>query len=471
MKSYSPELAYFCLFLVSLWFSGTLFEELLQCRLVGELLIGIVFGNVNSLLPHDKSAIILAGEVGVLGLVFEAGLGTNLGRILKAGPRSALVAFVGTVTPLATGFGFIYAIVHLPALQGSISDTFSINIVTEALASGAALASTSIACAVTLMKQRGILETQVGTLVTTAAMIDDVASLILLSIVSRFGNPEPGEGTKPDIGPMTIIQPIVASLGVILFGFIACVVKAKYYDSSSSEQAIELSTGQESGQAHEQDDPEANPEGYEGASQTNEAKKAKPRCSTAWNRIEQIYNTFAPTIKLAAMIISSLGFSFLTEYLGSSRLLGIFVAGVFFSSFCSLRLLYDENVAHNLQPAMSAIFFASIGFAIPLSKILDPALFGWGIVYTVIASFSKLITAFLVPSSTQTSSDGIKLRSNDRWLVGTAMIARGELGLLMVQQALLQGIMGQPVMIVTTWSIVLSTLVGIGAMGFVMNRA
>jgi hypothetical protein len=50
------------------------------------------------------------------------------------------------------------------------------------------------------------------------------------------------------------------------------------------------------------------------------------------------------------------------------------------------------------------------------------------------------------------------------------MIARGELGLLIAQQAVEQGVMGSSVMVVSTWSIVLCTLVGVSALGIVMNK-
>lgn len=96
------------------------------------------------------------------------------------------------------------------------------NIVIETIASGASLPSTSIAIAVTMMKQQGISDTAVGTLITTAAMLDDVVSLILLGIVSSIGG-----GSNSEIWPMTVIQPILASLGIILVGVIGCAIVAK----------------------------------------------------------------------------------------------------------------------------------------------------------------------------------------------------------------------------------------------------
>ncbi|KAG9068850.1 hypothetical protein KI688_011137 [Linnemannia hyalina] len=154
------------------------------------------------------------------------------------------------------------------------------------------------------------------------------------------------------------------------------------------------------------------------------------------------YSKFGTTVNLAGMVIVGLGYSILAEYLGSSRLLGAFVAGVLFSDFEDLCHRYEKQIAHKIQPVMNAVFFATIGFAIPLTTILEPVLFGWGLVYAVIATLSKL----------------------------TTMITRGELGLLMVQQAQMEGVMGQTTIVITTWSIVLATLFGVGTFSVVMKR-
>lgn len=473
LMKFSSELSYFCLFIISLWLSGTIFEELLRCRLVGELLIGLLFGNISpgTLLPADKTLLILAGEVGVLGLIFEAGLGTDVRRVMKAGPRAALVAGVGIVVPLATGFGFMYGVSqlsHIREMEGGMdSGSREVSdVVIEAVASGASLASTSIAIAVTMMKQQGILDTAIGTLITTAAMLDDVVSLILLGIVSSVG----GSGSGPDSGirPMAVIQPVLASFGIILVGVIGCAVvsrvkarKASPLDDVNTEAAAERVDD-----AGERTDYSSVEE--EGIS----AEEGSTTRMDVRTRVSRFYTRFASTIRLAGMLIIGLGYSMLAEYLGSSRLLGAFVAGVFFSAFEDLCRMYEEQITNSIQPAMSAIFFATIGFAIPLTKILEPVLFGWGVVYAVIASLSKLATMVVVPARISSKEDGNReTRYNARWMVGAAMVARGELGLLMVQQAQLQGVMSQTAMVITTWSIVISTLVGVGAFSFVMKRS
>ena len=463
---FSTDLLYFCLFILSLWLSGTLFEELLRCRLVGELFIGLLFGNLSpgTLLPTDKTLLILAGEVGVLGLVFEAGLGTDVRRVVKAGPRAALVAGVGIVVPLATGFGFMYGVSklkHIQELEGGVDSgkRDSSDVVIEAVASGASLASTSIAIAVTMMKQQGILDTAIGTLITTAAMLDDVVSLILLGIVSSIG------GSGSGIRPMTVVQPLLASFGIILVGVGGCAVvsRVKSRKASSMEGDAEMVDAQYA--AEKMAD-----------TRIHSGKRLISRhYNDVRTRITVLYTRLAPTIKLAGMIIVGLVYSILAEYLGSSRLLGAFVAGVFFSAFENLCQMYEEQITDKIQPAMSAIFFATIGFAIPLTKILEPALFGWGVIYAVIASLSKLVTMVVVPArisseDKEEESGNRGGRYNARWMVGTAMIARGELGLLMVQQAQVQGVMSQTAMVITTWSIVISTLVGVGAFSFVMKQ-
>ncbi|KAF9953190.1 hypothetical protein BGZ72_005615 [Mortierella alpina] len=446
------------------------------------LLIGLIFGNIaiGTLLPQDRSILILAGELGVLGLIFEAGLATQLDRVLNAGPRAALVATVGTVVPLATGFGFIYGLSHLNHIQAmdptAGSSSHATHRVTEAVASGAALASTSIAIAVTMMKQQHVLDTPVGTLITTAAMLDDVVSLILLGIVSSIGQSASASGSGIQV--MTVLQPVLASLGIICVGIVGCVLVARIRPRKTACVGLELDMGDMGDNRHVQDE-NANESAVDARVQTDNREEEKSqqrgrnRPGRIWTRVVLLYNRFEATVKLAGMIIAGMGYSILAEYLGSSRLLGAFVAGVFFSPFSKLQHEYEEQVTNRIQPALSALFFASIGMAIPLTKILEPVLFGWGLVYAVIASLSKLTTMIAVSSRAPSASGmhEVEFSYNVRWMVGTAMIARGELGLLMAQQAQQQGVMSQAVVVVTTWSVVLCTLFGIGALGLVMKKS
>ncbi|KAF9899657.1 hypothetical protein BX616_002906 [Lobosporangium transversale] len=520
---FSLSLLYFGLFVLALCFTGSVFEDLFHCRLLGELLIGLLFGNLGQLLPVDKTVLYLAGELGVLALIFEAGICTQLHKVARVGLRAALIGLIGTIIPLLTGFGFIYLTHHQYSHQlpdesnnssGSPPAAAGVDLVIEALASGAALASTSIAIAVTMMKQRDILDTFVGTLITTAAMLDDVISLILLGIISALGGGSGESGSRGKIRPMTILQPVLASLGIVIVALIACFAVWKLQGQKRPTSSIEAENptgtemqhvtpshtlGQtvntpECSRRNSARKDDVGQEGQEVSSQSTTSQHTSPQPNSL---ISLYYRRFSPIIFFSAMILIGLGYSILAEYIGSSKFLGAFMAGVFCSTFPILRQLHHERVANTVQPALNAIFFATIGFSIPLEKILEPTLFGWGVLYAIIASLSKLATAVAVPSNladvAQQESDGTQeeeqqreeqldaqdhhrhhqRKSNsihDRWMVGTAMIARGELGLLIAQQAMQQGVMGQAVMVISTWSIVLCTLVGIAALGFIMNK-
>ncbi|KAG0305085.1 hypothetical protein BGZ98_004612, partial [Dissophora globulifera] len=334
----------------------------------------MLFGNlgVGTLLPSDKTVMVLCGEIGILAIIFDAGMATELGRIRKAALRGTLIAVFGTVVPVATGFGFVYALLKTNALPGaSIRETGSI--VVEALASGAALGSTSVACAVSLMKNKGLLETPVGTLITTAAMIDDVISLVLLGIVASIGASKSDSGTTTEIGAMTVLQPILASLGIIFVGLVGCTTIVKFVARRTRNQAVELQDFAEmalEGEASNGDKDLNRECGDSGTCREQVASGYVKKQSRLFRRV------FAPSIKLAAMVLVGIGYSILAEYLGSSRLLGAFVAGVFFSPLTSFTQVYKEQVTDTLLPALSAVFFATIGFAIPLTKIFNPILFG-----------------------------------------------------------------------------------------------
>lgn len=249
------------------------------------------------------------------------------------------------------------------------------------------------------------------------------------------------------------------------------------YNNQSGSFAVDLETEDVQHEDEGMDDDNRN---CTDSSAFEEESRAEKRVSSSRrqrirNRVLIIYSMFGPTIKLAGMVIVGCGYSILAEYLGSSRLLGAFVAGVFFSAFEDLCHQYEKQMAHKIQPVMSAVFFATIGFAIPLTKILEPVLFGRGVVYAVIATISKLTTMIAVPAKIsppeEDLEDGVsESRCNARWVVGAAMIARGELGLLMAQQAQMQGVMGQTAMVITTWSIVVATLIGVGAFSVAMRR-
>ena len=102
--------------LIAAKFGAELMRRINQPAVIGELVIGIIIGYYGlGLLPHFESGDVVStlAEIGVVLLLFEVGLETNLDEFIELGSTSLLVALIGVVAPFALGFGSIYALATL----------------------------------------------------------------------------------------------------------------------------------------------------------------------------------------------------------------------------------------------------------------------------------------------------------------------------------------------------------------------
>lgn len=113
------------------------------------------------------------GLFGLLLIVLEGGLHIKLTTMQSIGRKAVFIAFSGTTLPV------LFSLAILPRFHA-----FS-NL--EGLLAGVSLSSTAIGMAAKLMQSLDLLSTKIGKLITCAAMIDDVASLVLLAIVANTG--------------------------------------------------------------------------------------------------------------------------------------------------------------------------------------------------------------------------------------------------------------------------------------------
>ena len=149
---------------------GELAQRMGQPAVLGELLAGLLLGpSVLGLLDPTDPVMEVLAELGVLILLFEIGLHTNLKRILQVGPAAAMVGIVGVVVPFAGGLLSMRAL----GISGI-----------TALVCGAALTATSIGISARVLSDLNQLETDEGRIVLGAAVLDDVIGLIMLSVVS-----------------------------------------------------------------------------------------------------------------------------------------------------------------------------------------------------------------------------------------------------------------------------------------------
>lgn len=148
---------------------GWLAQRIGQPAVLGELLAGVVVGtSVLGLVDPKQETFHLLAELGVIILLFEIGLETDLRKLLKVGGASAAVALVGVVLPFAAGYGLC-----LWLGLGNL----------VALTAGAALTATSVGITARVLSDLGRLQDPESQVVLGAAVIDDVVGLVMLTVV------------------------------------------------------------------------------------------------------------------------------------------------------------------------------------------------------------------------------------------------------------------------------------------------
>jgi Kef-type K+ transport system membrane component KefB len=113
--------------LVLIWLAakvaGEGMERIGQTAVLGELLAGVVIGPGVLGLVHESEVVHALAELGVLILLFEVGLESDLDELLEAGLQATLVAVVGVVLPFAAGFGVMHWLGHPPLLAVFVGAT------------------------------------------------------------------------------------------------------------------------------------------------------------------------------------------------------------------------------------------------------------------------------------------------------------------------------------------------------------
>jgi Kef-type K+ transport system membrane component KefB len=157
--------------------SGEIFERIRQPAVLGELIGGIFIGNLALLgvtiaepLKTDIAINALA-ELGVIILLFEVGIESNLSEMLEVGWSSLLVAIAGVVTPFFLGWGV--AAYFLPG-EATLGHIFI----------GATLCATSVGITARVLKDIGALRSREARIILGAAVIDDVLGLLVLAVVA-----------------------------------------------------------------------------------------------------------------------------------------------------------------------------------------------------------------------------------------------------------------------------------------------
>ena len=206
MESYE-FLLFLAIILISTKVLGLFSRKVHMPAVVGALVAGIILGpSVLKLITLDGTNGVyleITAEIGVIFLMFSAGLETDLKEIKANALASFIVALIGVIVPLIGGFlGYaLYFHTDFTDYQEVLKSVFI----------GVVLTATSVSITVETLRELGRLKGRVGTTILGAAVIDDILGIIVLTIVTSLKD--------TSVSPITVVLKIV-----LYFVFIAVLI-------------------------------------------------------------------------------------------------------------------------------------------------------------------------------------------------------------------------------------------------------
>lgn len=480
-------------FVLLLNLSRHLVDHLCYAGLIAQVLLGALWGAPlgSSLLPLDlQTSIRTLGYLGLLLLVAQGGAEARLD--ILSSPRNAVTALLVGLTGIALPIGL--SMLLLPLAFGYEP--------LQAFACGASMSSTSLGTILTLLStvksleqqdekgavaeerdatvasstsatsasnaehgSGGLLDTRLGTILVGAALLDDVVGLVMSKVILVIGPSAAGGG----IQPWTIVRPILSSSLMMattaVLGRWVVGPSARWISRKGLAQRVRL----------------------------------PPRASKVVD---------GEGVLAAAWICITLLYVVIAHYVDTSLLIGAFCSGALLEhasrSFSRGGSTASATVTQRLGTLQGTLllpfFFASIGFAIPLRSLFGGMVVWKGFVYAGLMALAKAAAGLWlvvvdavegrrggaatgradmelerreredqpVPSS---MPGAVSVRDRPRrWgaplLLGCSLVARGEIGFLIVGLAQQAGLVGgsegmaDEALQVTVWALLLNTVVG-----------
>ncbi len=160
---------------------GILARKCKAPMVVGEIIAGLIIGPCLLGWVQPTDFILQMAEIGVILLMFSAGLETNLKEMIKTGPKALLIACAGVFVPLAGGT-LLYMCFYGFSAVGT-PEFF------KAVFIGTIMTATSVGITVEALREMGYLKGKIGTTILNAAIIDDIIGMIVLTVVIGFNDP------------------------------------------------------------------------------------------------------------------------------------------------------------------------------------------------------------------------------------------------------------------------------------------
>ena len=379
MDPVAPTLIALIVILASAKIGSELFERLNQPAVLGELLAGVVLGNLVLIHPSwnffgplrlasgaPDWAIVVdqLSRIGVVILLFEVGLESTVQGMLKVGGSSFLVAVVGIIAPFGLGYAVSWLMIReLPAgLVPIVPPGFSLQYVH--LFIGAVLCATSVGITARVLKDLGKMQRKESQIILGAAVIDDVLGLLILAVIAGvIAAAESGQ--PPEV--LAIVKLAAAAL-VFLVGSLVLGVTVV------------------------------------------------PRIMTRLARLR------TSGVMLISSLLLAFGLSYIAAIIGLAPIVGAFAAGLILEEahFHGFRdEITVEKLLRPIATMLVPIFFVVMGIGVRLETFSNTGVLGLAAGLTIAAILGKQVCGF-----------GVIERGLDRLSVGVGMIPRGEVGLI-----------------------------------------
>ena len=160
---------------------GLIARRLHAPQVAGEIIAGLLIGPTLLNLVNPSDFLSGMAEIGVILLMFSAGLETDIDKLKKSGLKATILACTGVGVPLVLGT-LLYMAFYGFAAPGSTEFI-------KALFIGTILTATSVSITVQVLKELGKISTEVGTTIMSAAIIDDVIGIVVLTAVLGLKDP------------------------------------------------------------------------------------------------------------------------------------------------------------------------------------------------------------------------------------------------------------------------------------------
>lgn len=363
---------------------------------IGELIAGILIGPSVFGLIELSPPIHLLAQIGIILLLFEVGIETDIGRLTSSGMKAFVVAIGGVVLPFILGFCVSYFLFNFSLLAS--------------LFIGSTLTATSIGITLRVLRDLKKQSSREAQIIIGAAVLDDIIGIILLAMLYEFS--QSGTVDLWNAGRV---------LAFIILFFLISPIAAKFVSLTIKK----------------------------------------------WDEKSDIPGLLPTTIVSLILL-----FAWIAYQLGAPELLGGFAAGLAlsrqfffpFATFLNETPEFSRRVEEQMKPIVhlfTPIFFVSIGLSLNLKAIEWSSLSIWvitGLLF-ISAIIGKLASGFLLKKETFST----------KLIVGTAMIPRGEVGLIFANIGLTAGVFNDYIYAPIILVIALTTLVAPFALRYICS--